>query len=226
MKKYLIIGASSAIGESVYNQLKHEGHQVFGTYFTHEKEGLFPLDITSDSIDLSFIPEKLDGLVYCPGSINLKPFHRIKPGDFVHDFNLQVVGAIKAIQSALPALKKSDSASIVLYSTVAVGQGFNFHSQVSASKGAIEGLVKALSAEFAPSVRVNGIAPSLTRSNLSAKLLSSEEKELANAQRHPLKRIGEPEDIANVTAFLLSKKSSWMTGQILHVDGGMSVIKG
>lgn len=226
MKKYLIIGASSGIGESVYNQLKHEGHQVFGTYFTHEKEGLFPLDITSDSIDFSFIPEKLDGLVYCPGSINLKPFHRIKPGDFVQDFNLQVVGAIKAIQSALPALKKSDSASIVLYSTVAVGQGFNFHSQVSASKGAIEGLVKALSAEFAPSVRVNGIAPSLTRSNLSAKLLSSEEKELANAQRHPLKRIGEPEDIANVTAFLLSKKSSWMTGQILHVDGGMSVIKG
>jgi len=169
--------------------------------------------------------ESLDGLVYCPGSINLKPFHRIKPEAFVDDFNLQVVGAIKAAQAALPLLKKGTNPSIVLFSTVAVQSGFPFHSQVAASKGALEGLTRALAAEFAPTIRVNCIAPSITDTPLAERLLSSDEKREANAQRHPLKEIGNPDDIAHTATFLLSPKAKWITGQILHVDGGMSSIK-
>jgi len=125
----------------------------------------------------------------------------------------------------LPRLKKSENASIVLFSTVAVQTGFNFHSQVAVSKGAIEGLSRSLAAEFAPKIRVNAIAPSLTDTGLASKLLSSEEKKQANAERHPLKKIGTPKDIAEMAVFLLSEKANWITGQILHVDGGMSSIK-
>jgi NAD(P)-dependent dehydrogenase (short-subunit alcohol dehydrogenase family) len=176
-------------------------------------------------IDFSFLPEILDGVVYCPGSINLKPFARIKSEDFTNDFNLQVGGLIKVLQAAQPALKKSEHASVVVFSTVAVQMGLPFHTQVSASKGAIEGLTKALSAEWAPSIRVNCIAPSLTDTPLAAQLLNTEEKKAANALRHPLKKIGTAADIANMAAFLLSEKASWITGQVLHVDGGMSTVK-
>lgn len=229
MKNYLIIGASSGIGKALAHQLAEEGHQVYGTYLSNSSisEGnisYFPLDVTTD-IDLSFLPEQLDGLVYCPGSINLLPFKRIKPTAFLADYELQVLGAIKVIQKVLPILKKSTQASIILFSTVAVQSGFNFHTQVAVSKGAIEGLTKSLAAEFAPTIRVNAIAPSLTDTPLAAKLLNTDQKKEANAQRHPLKRIGSAEDIANTAAFLLSEKASWITGQIMHVDGGMSAIK-
>jgi NAD(P)-dependent dehydrogenase (short-subunit alcohol dehydrogenase family) len=167
----------------------------------------------------------LHGLVYCPGAINLRPFARIQASDFTNDFNLQVGGAVKVLQAALPALKNSGAASIILFSTVAVQLGLNFHTQVAASKGAIEGLTKALSAELSPNIRVNCIAPSLTNTPLAAGLLNTEQKIEANAQRHPLKRVGTVEDIAEMACFLLSEKSSWTTGQILHVDGGMSTIK-
>ena len=155
----------------------------------------------------------------------MRPFARIQPSDFLQDFNLQVGGAVKVIQAALPALKNSGSASIILFSTVAVQLGLNFHTQVAASKGAIEGLTKALSAELAPNIRVNCIAPSLTNTPLAASLLNSEQKMEANAQRHPLKRVGTVNDISEMACFLLSDKSNWITGQILHVDGGMSSIK-
>ncbi len=231
MKQYLIVGASSGIGLKLAELLERSGHKVFGTFFSHEmKPGESSteyhfLDINEKALNLDFIPERLDGLVYCPGSINLKPFHRITPEEFSQDYQLQVIGAIKCIQAALPRLKKSASASIVLFSTVAVQSGFNFHSQVSASKGAIEGLTRALAAELAPSIRVNCIAPSLTDTPLAEKLLNTEEKKISNAQRHPLKRIGSPVDIAHMAEFLLSEKSSWITGQILHLDGGMSSLK-
>jgi len=228
MKNYLIIGASSGIGKALSQRLIADGHQVIGTYNETELEDsdnlqAHKLDIISDD-NFDFIPDTLDGVVYCPGSINLKPFARLKPQAFVDDFNLQVVGAIKIIQACISKLKKCDSASIVLFSTVAVQSGFNFHSQVSVSKGAIEGLTKALAAEFAPTVRVNAIAPSLTNTPLAEKLLNSEQKIEANNERHPLKRIGTPEDIAAMARFLLSDESTWISGQIMHVDGGMSTI--
>jgi NAD(P)-dependent dehydrogenase (short-subunit alcohol dehydrogenase family) len=143
----------------------------------------------------------------------------------MQDYQLQVIGAIKIIQQVLPRLKNASSASIVFFSTVAVQTGFNFHSIVAASKGAIEGLTKALSAELAPKIRVNCIAPSITNTPLASNLLNSEEKIAANAQRHPLKRIGRAEDLASLACFLLSDRSSWITGQIIHADGGMSAIK-
>jgi len=229
MAVYLIIGASSGIGLKLATQLSEAGHEVFATYNKTKvelSEGIqyHYLNVLDETTSFDFLPESIDGFVYCPGSINLKPFERIKPQDFAADFNLQVIGAIKTIQAALPRLKKSVNPSIVLYSTVAAQTGLNFHSLVSTSKAAIEGLTKALAAEFAPKIRVNCIAPSLTDTPLAATLLNSDQKKEANAQRHPLKKIGTAADIANMTEFLLSEKSGWITGQIFHVDGGMSTL--
>jgi NAD(P)-dependent dehydrogenase (short-subunit alcohol dehydrogenase family) len=178
-----------------------------------------------EELNLDFLPDSIDGLVYCPGSIKLKPFSRIKPNQFEADFQLQVLGAIKVLQGALPALKANTGGSVVMFSTVAVQSGFNFHSQVATSKGAVEGLIRSLAAEWAPNIRVNGIAPSITNTPLAGSLLSTDQKKQANAEKHPLKRIGTPEDIANMAEFLLSDNSSWITGQIMHVDGGMSSLK-
>ncbi len=230
MKNYLIIGGSSGIGQSLTQGLAQSGHQVFATFNQHTQNSsqnihYSYLNVMEETLDLDFLPEQLHGVAYCPGSINLKPFSRIKPNSFLEDYQLQVLGAIKVLQAVWPKLKKTASSSVVLFSTVAVQLGFNFHSQVAASKGAIEGLTRSLAAEWAPSIRVNAIAPSLTDTPLAAKLLSTDEKKEANAQRHPLKKIGSPEDIAEMAAFLLSEKSSWMTGQVLHLDGGMSKVK-
>jgi NAD(P)-dependent dehydrogenase (short-subunit alcohol dehydrogenase family) len=181
--------------------------------------------VNDPNIDLSFLPDQIDGLVYCPGSIQLKPFARMSTDDFLSDYQLNVIGFVKVLQACLPKLKKSTTASVVLFSTVAVQTGMNFHSLVSTSKGAIEGLTKALAAEFAPVIRVNAIAPSLTDTPLASSLLSSDEKREASSTRHPMRRIGTADDLANMAIFLLSEKSSWMTGQILHVDGGMGTIK-
>jgi len=230
MKNYLIIGASSGIGKSLAELLNKEGQRVFATYFTRAREdgeaiSFHPLNVLDEQADLGFLPEQLHGLVYCPGSIQLRPFSRIKAQSFVDDYELQVVGAVKVIQAALPALKAAGSASIVLFSTVAVQNGFNFHSQISASKGAIEGLSKALAAELAPGIRVNAIAPSLTDTPLASSLLNSDTKRESNADRHPLKRIGNPEDIAHMAHFLLSDRSGWISGQVLPVDGGISTLR-
>lgn len=231
MKNYLIIGGSSGIGKALVNTLADQNEQVFATFNenTAVEEAVnikfHSLNVLDEALDLSFLPDQLDGLVYCPGSINLKPFARLKPKAFVQDFELQVVGAIKVIQAVLPRLKKSESAAIVLFSTVAVQHGFNFHSQVSTSKGALEGLTRALAAEFAPKIRVNCIAPSLTDTPLASKLLSTADKKAANAQRHPLKKIGQAEDLAQMAAFLLSDKAGWVSGQVIAVDGGMSTLK-
>lgn len=229
MANYLIIGATTGIGAETANKLIQNGHEVWGTFHTstpsnssvHWQE----FDVMNDDFSKLNLPEQIDGLVYCPGSIQLKPFERFKSEDFLSDFQLQVTGAIKIIQGCLPKLKQSPQASVVLFSTVAVKLGFSFHAQVSTSKGAIEGLTKALAAEYAPKVRFNAIAPSLTQTKLAEKLLNSPEKIQANAERHPMKRVGEANDLANMVTFLLSPDSSWMTGQIISVDGGMSSIK-
>ncbi len=230
MANYLIIGASSGIGKILAEQLAESSHQVYATYYKNEtaSKNLIEyhyLNVLDETLNFDYLPDTLDGIAYCPGSINLKPFNRITPSEFANDFNLQAIGAIKIIQAVLPKLKKAEHSSIVLFSTVAVQNGLPYHSQVSASKGAIEGLTKALAAEFAPIIRVNCIAPSLTDTPLAASLLNSEQKKDANAQRHPLKRIGTTDDIANMTSFLLSAKASWITGQVMHVDGGISTLK-
>jgi NAD(P)-dependent dehydrogenase (short-subunit alcohol dehydrogenase family) len=230
MATYLIIGGSSGIGKELSKALINEGHTVFATYNSTSPDtnlGIHyhALNVLDETPDFSFLPDIIDGIAYCVGAINLKPFNRIKPEDFVNDYQLQVVGAIKIIQHCLPQLKSSAHPSIVMYSTVAVQTGMTFHAQVSSSKGAIEGLTKALAAELAPTIRVNCIAPSLTNTPLVSKLLNMEEKIQAIAARHPLKRIGQPQDIAEISSFLLSPKSSWITGQIIHIDGGMSTLK-
>jgi NAD(P)-dependent dehydrogenase (short-subunit alcohol dehydrogenase family) len=231
MSNYLVIGASSGIGQQIALQLANSGHRVYATYFKNslssEQENLYYhyLNVMDEELKLDFLPEAVSGLIYCPGSINLRPFERTKADDFAADYQLQVVGAVKTIQAVLPRLRKSGHAAIVLFSTVAVQTGLSFHAQVSASKGALEGLTRALAAELAPAIRVNCIAPSLTDTPLAASLLSSEQKREANAQRHPLKRIGTAEDIAEIAEFLISQKAGWITGQILHVDGGFSSIR-
>lgn len=227
-KNYLIIGGSSGIGQALASQLNDGSNQL---YLASRSEGNISgdnihyqeIDVTED-FELN-LPEQLDGLVYCPGTINLKPFHRLKEEDFLHDFKVNHLGAVKVIQQALKALKKSENASIVLFSTVAVQTGLTFHSSVASAKGAIEGLGKALAAEFTPTVRVNVIAPSLTDTPLAERLLSSDDKRKANADRHPLKTLGTAEDMANAAKFLLTNESRWMTGQVLSIDGGMGNLR-
>jgi len=229
MKNILVIGGSSGIGLQLVKNMGST-HRVFATYNQHATDNFdnatfHSLNVLDGNLDLSFLPETLDGIAYCVGAISLKPFARISEDDFINDYKKQVGGAIRIIQSVLPKLKMSEQASIVLFSTIAVQTGFPFHTLVASSKGAIEGLAKALAAEFAPKIRVNCIAPSITDTPLAAALLNTEEKKLANAQRHPLKQVGEANDLAGMAEFLLTDKSKWITGQIFHVDGGMSTLK-
>lgn len=230
MKNFLVAGASSGIGQELALILKGYGYNVYGTFRNTQvssgEEGIeyHFLDVTDNDLNIDFLPDNLDGLAYCPGTINLRPFSRIKPEDFITDFNIQVLGAVKLIQALLPRLKQSDSASIVLFSTAAVRLGFNFHSLVSTSKGAVEGLARSLAAEFAPKIRVNCIAPSITDTPLASGLMNSDAKRKANAERHPLKRVGTVSDIAEMAAFLLSGKSGWITGQVYGIDGGITSI--
>jgi len=227
MKTILIVGGSNGIGKSLTEILAPD-YMVFATYYKSERSHpsvQYFYHNALENLEVESLPESIDGLAYCVGNITLKPFHRFTEEDYIQDYKIQVIGAVKVIQDLLPRLKLSPSASIVLFSTVAVQTGFTFHSLVSASKGALEGLTKSLAAELAPKIRVNCLAPSITQTPLASALLNTEEKIAANGQRHPLGRIGQPEDVAELAAFLLSDKSSWITGQILHVDGGMSTVK-
>jgi 3-oxoacyl-[acyl-carrier protein] reductase len=163
-------------------------------------------------------------LVYCPGSINLRPFKGLKIETFESDLQINFISLVKVIQSVLPNLTASNQSSIVLFSSVAATMGMPFHTSVAAAKGAVEGFAKALAAEYAPKIRVNVIAPSLTDTPLADKFLNNEIKREKSAERHPLKRFGTSEDMSQMASFLLSEKSSWISGQIFHVDGGMSTL--
>ena len=223
-KNIVLVGGNSGIGKAVASQLQENGATIFS--YSRTGEGTAAVDFSTDFEELPGLPEIIDGVVYCPGTINLKPFHRISIADFKQEMEVNFYGAIRLLQACLKGLKKSSSPSVVLYSTVSVQTGMGFHAGIASAKGAVEGLTRSLAAEWAPNkIRVNAIAPSLTETPLASALLSTPEKKEASDKRHPLGRVGRPEDIAEATVFLLSEKSSWMTGQILHLDGGMSHLK-
>ena len=231
-KKFFIVGGSSGIGLEIVKALRENGNEIYvGSRTNDQLAGLgrvhhFALDVKADPLNLEELPEVLNGMVYCPGTIRLKPFQRLTIDDFLEDLQINFLGAVKTLQACLTRLKKSKTgASVVLFSTVAVKTGMPFHASVAGAKAAVEGLTRSLAAEFAPRIRVNAIAPSLTDTPLAQNLLSSEEKRQASADRHPLKRIGTPPEIAGLAVHLLSDDSAWMTGQIIHIDGGMSSLR-
>ena len=228
MKNILIIGGSYGIGMAIAKELQFDNNLFVASRTYEDAKGInaihLPFDATTEILDTSKLPEVIHGLVYCPGSINLRPFKALKPEAFETDLNINFISMVKVIQTVLPQLIAAEQSSIVVFSTVAAKMGMPFHTSVSAAKGAIEGFAKALAAEYAPKIRVNVIAPSLTHTPLADKFLNSEEKKEKSAQRNPMKKVGNPEDIAYMANFLLSEKSSWITGQILHVDGGMSTL--
>lgn len=231
MKNIVIIGCGKGIGLATAKILC-ENNYITGISRTENTQLNDPnirflqMDIISGNLDEIDFPEVVDGLVYAPGSINLKPFNRLSADDFKNDFEINVLGAVKIIQKLLPNLKKSESASIVLFSSVAAKLGMPFHASVAASKNAVEGLTRSLAAEFsAQKIRVNAIAPSLTDTDLAAQLLSTPEKRESSAKRHPLNRIGNAGEVAEIAAFLVSERSSWITGQVFGIDGGMGSIK-
>ncbi len=229
-RTYLIVGHSSGIGRSLTERALAEGHAVVGV--SRRASGLASPSLREISADILEAdlqelgwPESLDGLAYCPGSINLKPLRGLKEADFLADFRVSALGAVRTLQAAEKALRAGAQAGVVLFSTVAVGQGMPFHSSVAMAKGAVEGLTRSLAAEWAPAVRVNALAPSLTNTPLTTRLLSTEERTQASRERHPLKRIGEPQDLSEAALFLLSEKARWITGQVWGVDGGLSSVR-
>ena len=226
-KNILIVGGTSGIGRQLIETLDPEswniivasrdGEAIKDLGITH-----IPMDVTQELPELDTLPEALQGFVYCPGSINLKPLKMLSEDAFREDMDLNFFGLVRVLKAVMPKL--SDGASLVFFSTVAVGNGMPFHSSVAAAKGAIEGFARSLAAEYAPQFRVNVIAPSLVDTPLASRLLNNDKKREKMAERHPLKRTGKPADIAQMAAFLLSDQSGWITGQVLGVDGGLSTL--
>lgn len=226
MNTIVIIGGNKGIGKAILEQ-QIENHLIVSISrnkpdFDHKNLTHHELDVLKDELpDL----EAVDRIVYCPGSINLKPFNRLKLEDFTSEFEINVLGAIRVIQKYLPQLKAGKNPSILLFSSVATKLGMPFHASISVAKSGIEGLVKSLGAEFAPTIRINAIAPTLTNTDLAAHLLKNETAIENMEQRHPLKKILQPTEVADLADFLLSEKSKSISGQIFELDCGIVSFK-
>ncbi len=226
-KTYLFAGASSAIAEACAKNLQKNGHNLIGLS-TKDSSTIYDEFHTVESYQTGNFPSierTIDGLVYFPGTINLKPFNRITEADLLKDFQINNLGAVAFIQAYLKNIKMSQNASVVLISSVAGSVGLPFHASIAMAKGGIESFTRALAAELAPSIRVNCVAPSLTNTPLGEKLLNTPEKMELMKKRNPLQKVGSPEEVGNVISFLLSEESAWISGQILAVDGGMGSLK-
>ena len=226
MKTIIIVGGSRGIGRATLEALL-PNYKVINISrnapdFDHVNLTHYSCDVISDELPNI---EVADGLIYCPGSINLKPFKRLSLEDFRTDFEINVIGAIKSIQAYSPALMGSESGSIVLFSTVATAMGMPFHASVSTAKSAVEGLMKSVAADLAPKVRVNAIAPTITQTDLAAKLLRNERMVENTIQRHPLKKFLEPSEVASMVEYLISDVSKSISGQVFKLDCGIVSLK-
>lgn len=226
MKTILIIGGSKGIGNAIVNALINT-HKIINIsrsapLLTHDHLTHYNCDIIKDELpDL----EKADGLIYCPGSINLKPISRLSIDEFKADFEINVLGAVKAIHKYLPILKNGQKPAIILFSTVAAKLGMPFHASIATAKAGVEGLVKSLGAELAPTIRINAIAPTVTDTELASKLLRNDKMVEAITERHPLKKILNPNEVAEMAVFLLSEKAASISGQIFQMDCGIVSFK-
>lgn len=229
--QFIVVGGTSGIGLEIVKQFLNQNFIVHtisrsrhASTLTHSNLTSHHCDVTADASELPEINGEVAGLCYCPGSINLKPFRSLRMDDYANDFNINFLSMVKVVQKYLPNLAMGQSASILLFSTVAVQTGMAFHTSIAAAKGAVEGFARSLAAELAPKIRVNVIAPSLTPTALSEKLINNETRLKTATERHPLKRIGDASEIASMATFLSSDKAAWITGQIIKIDGGLSAI--
>ena len=228
---FVVVGGSKGIGLGIVKRLVDKGEKVVvlsrtsGDLETMDGVSHVSIDLATDEVSPESLPDEIQGLAYCPGSMNLKMFRSLKPDAFRSDFEINVVGAVKVIQAAMQGLKKAKNSSVLLFSTVAVGQGMVAHASIAASKGAVEGLTRSLASELAPNTRVNCIAPALTDTPLAERFFASDDKISAMSQKYPLKRTGNVDDLAAMSAFLMSDQASWITGQVIGVDGGMSKLR-
>ncbi|RKT47234.1 SDR family NAD(P)-dependent oxidoreductase [Thiocapsa rosea] len=229
-KTYLIVGGTSGIGAALLGKLLARGHQVIQLSRHPEAAPDHPAvtslhwDVRTNDFPADALPTTLDGLVYCPGTIRLRPFERLGEKEWMEDLEINLLGAVRALQGAMKALKAAESAGIVLFSTVAVGTGLPFHASIASAKGAVEGLTRSLAAELAPRIRVNAVAPTLTATPLAERLIGNESKRTAAADRHPLRTIGEPEDVAGAALWLL-EDARMTTGQVIRVDAGLATLR-
>lgn len=226
MKNIVIIGGSKGIGSAILLQ-QLETNLVYNISrnapeITHPNLKHFSVDVLKDTLPEI---ENIDTLIYCPGSINLKPIGSLSIDDFRNDFEINVIGAVKAIQKYLPVLRKGTDPSIILFSTVAAKLGMPFHASIATAKAGVEGLVKSLGAELASVVRINAIAPTITETSLSAGILRNDRMKENMVERHPMKGYLKPEEVANMANFLISENAKSISGQVFEMDYGIVTFK-
>lgn len=231
---YVVAGGTKGIGLALVNRLRATAARV--DVYSRGIDDLqiddvvrhHVCDFADPAASMTDLPEQIHGVAYCPGSINLRSFKSLKTSDFAADMQVNFYGAIQCLQQCYPALSRDSEGavkSVLLFSTVAVSQGLPMHASIAAAKAAVEGLMRSLAAEWAPRIRVNCLAPALTETPLAAKFFSTPAAREALNARYPLGRTGQAEDLAALAAFLLSTDASWITGQTIGVDGGMSTLR-